>query len=120
MRVRSLASTPPLIPVLTLLPPESRSREKILRPYSHHTHHPAGSSLLSAVGEQQIGTAAGAQSGNFNVLSRYPCSPKLLTVGFNQIQKESLGQVAVARSSCRQEKQRIFLANRVGFLKFAE
>src|SRR6266851_9546562 len=52
MGVRSLARTPPLIPVLTLLPPESRSREKILRPYSHHTHHPAGSSLLSAVGEQ--------------------------------------------------------------------
>src|ERR1700704_2686000 len=49
MGERSLASTPLLIPVLTLLPPESRRREKILRPYSHHTHHPAGSSLLSAV-----------------------------------------------------------------------
>src|ERR1700732_3817109 len=46
--------------ILTLLPPESRSREKILRPYSHHTHHPAGSSLLGAVGEQQVRTAAGA------------------------------------------------------------
>src|SRR5438552_12392611 len=55
MGVRSLASTPLLIPGLPLLPPElppeSRSREKILRPYSHHTHHPASSSFLSAVGE---------------------------------------------------------------------
>src|SRR6266446_3612327 len=43
-----------------------------------------------------------------------------MAIGLNQVEKNLLGQFAVARSARRQKKQRIFLANWVRFFDFAK
>ena len=54
------------------------------------------------------------------MLRRHTGRTQLSSVSFNQVEKNLFGQHAVSRSASRQEKQRIFLADRIRLLNFVE
>jgi hypothetical protein len=87
---------------------------------SNDRHHASGLAFFGAVGEELVGMAVGAERRGVDVLLEDTGGEQLLAVGFDQIQKNLDWKFAVSGSARGEEEQRIFFADRVGFLHFVK
>ena len=62
----------------------------------------------------------GAKRRRVDVFLKNSCSHKLPPVRFNQVEEDSRGEFAMARSAGGEKQQRIFLAHGIGVFDFAE
>src|SRR5882724_754119 len=87
---------------------------------SRHSHHAPGNASFRAIRKQQVGVARCTQRRGADVLCCNPGREQLAAIGFDEVEKYLFRQFAVARRSRCQKKQRVFLADGVRFLDFAE
>lgn len=84
------------------------------------SHQSAGFALLGAEGEQQVGTARGAEFRRADISGGNSGIEQLPAISFDEIEPEFGGQFAVSRSARSEKQERIAFVNLVGLLGFVK